>query len=224
MNEPSSPPPSASGKPAAGQSAHSPVANNRRTWMLALAAATAGAAGSWWSRSSSDQTASTSRNPNSPSIGTGSSEGLTSSATLLGEDFWSLSLPRPDEQPLPLLSLKGQPLLVNFWATWCPPCVREMPLLDDFYKQMKSSGMQMLGIAVDSPTPVRGFLSKAPVGFPVVLAGADGAGLARTLGNAQGGLPYTVLADMQGRILARQMGELTAAQLANWAQMIKTAG
>jgi thiol-disulfide isomerase/thioredoxin len=187
-----------------------------------MAAVAAGAAGSWWSRSSSDQ---------KPGIDSGSgpgardgSAGVASGPNLLGEDFWALSLPRPDEQLLSMKSFKGRPLLVNFWATWCPPCVREMPLLDEFYKQMKPSGMEMVGVAVDSPTPVRGFLGKTPVGFPVVLAGADGAGLARTLGNSLGGLPYTVMADAHGRVVARQMGELMPAQLADWARIIKSAG
>lgn len=219
MNHPSPPPSTGPESRAPDSTAQGATATKRRTWVVALAAVTAGAAGSWWSRSSPDPTPGA--HPSAAPGRKDASGGIASNATQLGEDFWALSLPRPDEQSLVLVTFKGQPLLINFWATWCPPCVREMPLLDDFYKQMKSSGMQMLGVAVDSPTPVRSFLGKNPVEFPVVLAGADGAGLARALGNAQGGLPYTVLADASGRVVARQMGELTAAQLAQWARLIK---
>ncbi|MFM8638500.1 MAG: TlpA disulfide reductase family protein, partial [Betaproteobacteria bacterium] len=84
-------------------------------------------------------------------------------------------------------SLKGRPLLVNFWATWCPPCVREMPLLDNFYQQNKATGLQILGIAIDGASPVQAFLARSPVAFTLALAGADGSALARTLGNTGGG-------------------------------------
>jgi len=79
---------------------------------------------------------------------------------------------------------------------------------------------KMLGIAVDGAKPVTAFLARQPVSFLVALAGAEGSGLARALGNSAGGLPYTVLADAQGRILRRQMGELQAAQLAQWGQLL----
>ena len=66
--------------------------------------------------------------------------------------FWALQLQQPDGQMLALQSLRGRPLLVNFWATWCPPCVRELPMLDRFAQeqaQRGSQGVQMLGLAVD---------------------------------------------------------------------------
>lgn len=183
--------------------------SSRRLWLVAGTAIAAGAAWSWWGRQGAQDEAVNS-----------ASGKPTSSPQHLGDDFWALALPQPNEELLALRSLQGRPLLINFWATWCPPCVREMPLLDDFYQQKKAQGLQMLGVAVDSPTPVRQFLSKTPVQFPIVLAGADGSGLARALGNSQGGLPYTVLADARGAILERQMGELSADQLARWASRL----
>lgn len=182
----------------------------RRWWLAAGAVGvSAGLAWSWWrqDRSAAATQASALSAP-------------TSGADRLGEDFWALSLPQPDGSPLALAGLRGRPLLVNFWATWCPPCVKEMPLLDGFYKQYAAQNMQLLGIAIDGPTAVKGFLAKTPVAFPIALAGADGTGLARTLGNQLGALPYTVLADAQGRIVQRQMGELTAAQLTEWARIL----
>ena len=200
---PLSPPPAATTAPGSA---------DRRRWLgVGMVGLAAGATGYWWqSRSCEDPSA-------TPPTGGGSP---ASSPAALGEDFWALTLPQPEGPDLALSSLRGRPLLINFWATWCPPCVREMPLLDSFYQQNKSKSLQMLGIAVDGAKPVTAFLARQPVSFLVALAGAEGSGLARALGNSAGGLPYTVLADAQGRILRRQMGELQAAQLAQWGQLL----
>ncbi|MBC7717365.1 MAG: TlpA family protein disulfide reductase, partial [Pseudorhodobacter sp.] len=81
-----------------------------------------------------------------------------------------------------MADLRGKPLLLNFWATWCPPCVKEMPLLDAFYQTHRARGWQVVGLAVDSPTPVRAFLERVPVSFPIGLAGMEGSELSRALG------------------------------------------
>ena len=126
-------------------------------------------------------------------------------------------LVRPGGQPLVMAQLRGRPLVLNFWATWCPPCVEEMPLLDRFARERAASGWQVVGVAVDGPTPVREFLQRQPVGFPVGLAGFGGADLARSLGNAGGALPFTVVLAADGRVVARKMGEAHAEDLAAWA-------
>src|SRR5688572_3890182 len=81
--------------------------------------------------------------------------------------LWSLSFQTPQGTQLDLAPLKGRPLLVNFWATWCPPCVEEMPLLDAFWRQHAAKGWQVIGLAIDQPTAVRTFLQRTPVGFPI---------------------------------------------------------
>ncbi len=195
---------------------------SRRIWLVGGLAILAGAGWSWWrSPGVAEPSVRPSAQPPSSSKAPSSAQPTATNAEQLGTDFWALSLPKPDEQMLVMAQLQGQPLLINFWATWCPPCVREMPLLDRFHQAHARHGLQVLGVAVDGPTPVRSYLAKSPVGFPVVMAGADGSTLARTLGNAQGGLPYTVLADAQGRIIRRQMGELQAEQLTEWAGLLK---
>jgi thiol-disulfide isomerase/thioredoxin len=131
--------------------------------------------------------------------------------------FWTLSLATPDGASLPLKALRGRPLLINFWATWCPPCVKEMPELDQFASAHAAQGWQVLGIAVDQLEPVRQFLARSPVRFPVVLAGLEGLQLVRELGNAQGGLPFTVLVGADGKILQRKLGATTAQELRQWA-------
>jgi thiol-disulfide isomerase/thioredoxin len=120
---------------------------------------------------------------------------------------------------LAMASFKGKPLLINFWATWCPPCVEELPLLNGFYKQNASKGWQVLGLAIDQPSAVRNFLQKNPLNFPIALAGLEGTDLVKSLGNLAGGLPFTVLFGANGQLLHRKMGQVTAADLAQWASL-----
>ncbi len=169
---------------------------NRRTWVLGGVAAAALAAGAGFARR------------NEPADG---------SADVPGAQFWALRFEQPGGGELALASLRGAPLLLNFWATWCPPCVREMPLIDEFHRQQQARGWHVLGLAVDSPTPVREFLSRRPVSFPIGLAGLDGSELARTLGNAEGSLPFTVVLGSEGRVIDRKLGALKPADLARWA-------
>lgn len=167
----------------------------RRRWLSAAVAAVAGLGGAgvaWWKFSPKpvDEEA---------------------MATL-----WRLSLDTPTGGPLPLQSLQGRPLLINFWATWCPPCIEELPLLDVFYKENAAKGWQVLGLAVDKVVPVRDFLAKHPLSFPIALAGMEGVGLSKSLGNLSGGLPFTVVLGADGVVRDRKIGKVSLADLANW--------
>ena len=104
-------------------------------------------------------------------------------------------------------------LIVNFWATWCAPCVEELPLINDFYRLNKAKGWQVLGLAIDKPSAVLGFLKKIPLDFPVGMAGLVGAELGRGLGNVTGGLPFTAVLGAKGDVLYRKMGLLHAEDL-----------
>jgi thiol-disulfide isomerase/thioredoxin len=169
----------------------------RRAWLLGGAAIAAGATGAGLSWHKTRLTA--------------------NSGTPLGPEFWAQRFERPEGGEMVLDSLRSAPLLLNFWATWCPPCVKEMPLLDGFYRQQQSAGWRVLGLAIDSPTPVREFLAKRPVGFPIGLAGLAGTDLSRTLGNANGSLPFTVVVGRDGRVVDRKLGALDEADLTRWA-------
>ncbi|QJW85074.1 TlpA family protein disulfide reductase [Ramlibacter terrae] len=129
------------------------------------------------------------------------------------ERLWTLDFQTPQGSTLSMASLKGRPLLVNFWATWCPPCVEEMPMLDAFFRQRSANGWQVVGLAIDQPSAVRTFLQRTPVTFPIGLAGLDGTALGKGLGNQTGGLPFTVVLDPKGQVRERRMGRVTEADL-----------
>jgi thiol-disulfide isomerase/thioredoxin len=100
----------------------------------------------------------------------------------------------------------GRPVLMNFWASWCAPCVREMPLLETLHQ--RHPDLALLGLAIDTRANVERFLEKIPVSYPVLLTGTQGIPLMRELGNKSGGLPFTLLFDRRGRVADSIMGEL----------------
>ena len=136
------------------------------------------------------------------------------------EALWSQSFDTPQGGRLVMNSLRGRPLLVNFWATWCAPCVRELPEIDRFHRDFAANGWQVVGLAIDGPTPVREFLGRMNLGFPIGLAGVQGTALVRQLGNAQGGLPFSVALNAEGRVIQRKLGETTYVEIAGWAQSL----
>lgn len=133
--------------------------------------------------------------------------------------FWAGNFEGPNGEVVSLSAMRGRPLLVNFWATWCPPCVEELPLLNAFNEAHAGKGWQVLGLAVDQPSAVRGFLQKLPLNFPVGMAGFAGTELSRSLGNPSGSLPYTVVFGAEGTVLHRKIGKVSEVDLAQWAQL-----
>lgn len=132
--------------------------------------------------------------------------------------FWAGNFEGPNGEAVSLAALRGRPLLVNFWATWCPPCVEELPLLNAFHKTHAAQGWQVLGLAVDQPSAVRSFMQKLPLNFPVGMAGFAGTELSRSLGNPSGSLPYTVVFGTDGTVVHRKIGKVSETDLAQWAQ------
>ena len=172
---------------------------------VAAAAALAGLGAAWW------------RQSDAPTSADADAAAATAATGDPLDRLWSLSLARPEGGELALVTLRGKPLLINFWATWCPPCVRELPEIDRFHREFGPRGWQVLGLAIDSPTPVREFLTRVKIGFPTVLAGLEGTELVNRLGNPQGGLPFSVMIDRNGRVLQRKLGETHFDELAGWA-------
>lgn len=120
--------------------------------------------------------------------------------------FWAQRFPGLDGTELAPARWRGRPLLVNFWATWCPPCVKELPEINQFHKEAASHGWQVLGLAVDQAEPVKAFLHKTPLDFAIALAGPQGLSLVRELGNQAGGLPFSLVFDETGEISWRRLG------------------
>lgn len=134
--------------------------------------------------------------------------------------LWGAEFAQIDGGRLSMAALRGKPLLLNFWATWCPPCVDELPLLSSFYQINGVKGWQVLGLAVDQQEPVKRFLSRTPVAFPVAMAGVSGIEIGKSLGNISGGLPFTVVLGSDGLIAHRKMGRVTPEDLLAWASLV----
>ena len=130
--------------------------------------------------------------------------------------FWGQEFETPQGGMLKMASLKGRPLVVNFWATWCPPCIEELPMLDQFYKDNTGRKVQVLGLAVDKTPAVRTFLQKTPISFPMGITGSSGLELCLSLGNTSGALPFSVVMGADGAIKHRKMGKVTAQELKDW--------
>lgn len=123
-----------------------------------------------------------------------------------------------DGRPQALSALRGRPLLVNFWATWCPPCVKELPLLAALHAQREHGGLAVLTIAQeDDPAAVRAFLDAHGDGLPAWLDPPAEGDASRQFGNVRNVLPYSVLLDADGRIIKRKAGAFSEAELQDWA-------
>ena len=118
------------------------------------------------------------------------------------------SLPDTKNQPRALAEWKGKTLLVNFWATWCPPCVAEMPELVELQADMAGRNVQIIGIGIDSPSNIQQFSEKLQISYPLLVAGMQGTELSRQFGNQAGGLPFTVLIGPDGKVRQTYLGRL----------------
>lgn len=107
----------------------------------------------------------------------------------------------------------GKVLVLNYWATWCPPCLHELPLFAQMQQEHGDSGLQVVGIAVDRKEDVERFLADNPVSYPILLGEADAIALSLRLGNRLQGLPFTVIFDRFGKRVYAQAGEMTRAAL-----------
>jgi thiol-disulfide isomerase/thioredoxin len=107
----------------------------------------------------------------------------------------------------------GRLLLVNFWATWCAPCRREMPILQEADREHGES-LAVVGIAIDDPGPVRDFVEELGIEYSILVGAADVMATQRAWGNSAGVLPYTVLVDRDGIIQWQHLGEVSAEELA----------
>ena len=123
------------------------------------------------------------------------------------------SLPDLQGQQQPIAQWRGNVLIVNFWATWCPPCLKEIPEFIRLQEQFGARGVQFVGIAIDDHSKVVEFAARLGVNYPILMAETEGISLARQAGNRLGGLPFTVIIDRQGSTSKIELGALDERKL-----------
>ena len=140
-----------------------------------------------------------------------SQTGLASDPSI--KAFFANSWQTPDGKSANSGNWRQKVLIVNFWASWCPPCVEEMPTLDKIAQEYAHKNVLIVGIGIDSPSNIREFLLKTPVSYPIVIGGLEGSNLAKQMGNAQGALPYTVIINPKGKAIFTKLGKISEEEL-----------
>lgn len=133
---------------------------------------------------------------------------------------WGMEFEAIPPAPAPVRLVPGRPLLLNFWATWCVPCVTEMPLLDRFASDQAST-WRVLALAVDEKDAVVRFVRERGLNVSVALAGLAGIGVSRELGNRLGALPFTCVFGASGRAQDHHLGAVDNARLQRWTESVK---
>ena len=136
--------------------------------------------------------------------------------SLLGQPLPALILPDLKGHPHALSDYRGRRLLLNFWASWCGPCLDEMSALNQAQKNFGDHGAIVLGIAMDMPGRVHAFLATHPVSYPILLGQLKAPSTSLQLGDEREILPFSVLVDADGRIIATHAGALSYAQIEQW--------
>ena len=123
------------------------------------------------------------------------------------------TLPDLDGTPRHFAEYAGRHRLVNFWATWCAPCRREIPLLKDFHAEQGDDGIMVLGVAVDFPEDVRAYAGEVDFNYPVLVGQMDAMAIAEQAGDSFVALPFTMIVAADGELLQTHLGELHRDQL-----------
>jgi len=118
-------------------------------------------------------------------------------------------------EPQAISEWAGSPLLINFWATWCAPCRREMPLLQTLHNERGVTGLQIVGIAIDRQPDVQAYIAEAGISYPILSGEADAMAVSDLFGLDGLGLPFSVLVAGDGTILTVHLGEVVRQQLAD---------
>ena len=121
-------------------------------------------------------------------------------------------------QPLPGI-YAGRPLLINVWASWCGPCIEEMPELQRFASSQGATGTQVIGLALDTPEAIKDFLTRVPVDYPILVDTPGPADASVWLGNRKGVLPYSVLVGADGKIVKQKIGPFIHGEIEGWAKL-----
>lgn len=170
--------------------------------VLALGGALAGLFAGMWLRPSEPQPA------------------ASGSASPVGTPRPKVELPDIDGRPQSIVQWDGKVVLLNFWASWCAPCIEEMPLLDRTQARLAARGLQVIGIAADTAAPTHAFLREHPVRYPILIddpeTALNGRDVSAIYGNDRSVLPYSVLIGRDGRIVAQRFGNFSEDSLERW--------
>jgi thiol-disulfide isomerase/thioredoxin len=178
---------------------------DRRATVVILVLAGAAATGGWWLQRSLQA-------PPAPPVALTTNSGT--SVLKVGDRADDLTLPDLDGKTQPLSQWHGKRVLLNFWATWCAPCRKEMPELSA--AQTHYPNVQVIGVALDQPQAVREYLKHTTVDYPILIGiNADPEPTLR-FGDTVGALPYSVLIGPDGRIQRTKLGPFGAAELEHW--------
>jgi thiol-disulfide isomerase/thioredoxin len=130
-----------------------------------------------------------------------------------GQQVLSFNLPDVDGQIQPGNQWLGKIVVINFWATWCSPCLKEIPEFIELQDDYKQKGVQFVGIAIDDLEPVKEYLAPVGSNYPQLIAGDGGIALARQLGNTANAVPFTIIINQDGKIVRHHAGELSRSEL-----------
>lgn len=133
------------------------------------------------------------------------------------EQFYQQTLRDAAGAATPMSIHRGKVVVVNFWATWCVPCVQEIPAFSKAHTAAAGK-VAFVGLGIDSPDNIAAFDARFKPSYPLVNAGAAGTDLARAFGNDAGALPFTVVIDGSGKVVASHLGKVDEATLAKWLQ------
>jgi len=172
--------------------------SRRTTVLFASVLAVAAAAGGWFAQQAL-----------SPEEGGANAPAGLAEMGALRPDF---RLPDLDGVMHEVSEWDGKVLVVNFWATWCPPCRQEMPAFVELQEKYGQRGLQFLGIAIDRPEAVKDFMDVIPINYPILIGELAAIEVGKRYGNRLGSLPYTVVVDRDGRMVFSKLGELSREQ------------
>ena len=135
--------------------------------------------------------------------------------------YVSFTLPDMDGQPRDFGEWRGKHTLLNFWATWCAPCRREIPLLKTFQDEHRANGIQVIGIAVDDALPVAQYAREMQFNYPVLIGQDDAMAVAESSGLEFIGMPFTMIVAADGELLNAHFGEIHDADLDHIAEVLQ---
>jgi len=133
--------------------------------------------------------------------------------TLSSAAFYAASFPDSNGKVQSLDQWRGEILVVNFWATWCPPCREEMPELSKLHEHYQGKGVVVLGIAAEDVAKISEFIKETQVSYPLLAGDMEAMNLGNALGNNKGVLPYTVILDRNGNVAKTFFGQVNHGML-----------